>query len=157
MHKAVTAIRIVVLALVVGLAPCVMVALVGRAGQAVALASLGRPVRQLTITSPPDRAVLPSDGPAPVFRWRDTTGRVDAWRITIALSDGAEPFRTTVHRTQWQPTRAQWAEISRRCRDRRAVVVIRGFRGSDSEQTVACGSMSLSVSGPGDGDVTVLR
>lgn len=156
MHKAITAIRIAVLALAVGVLPYVVVALVGRAGTAAALASFGRPVQTLAITSPPNRAVLSAAGPAPVFRWRDTTGRTDAWRITIAFHDGAEPFGTTTRRMDWQPDETQWADISRRCLNRRAVVMIRGFRSSDREGALAFGSMLLSVSGPKSGDVETL-
>jgi len=147
MHKTATAIRIAVLALVVGLLPGALVALIVRAEMTIAPALSSPPVQRLAISSPAAGAVLSAEGPAPVFRWRDDSGRTNAWRITIAFHDGAEPFRTTVRRTQWQPAPDQWRAIAGRRLDTHATVVIRGVCDGGQDETVTFGAVSLVTSG----------
>jgi len=80
---------------------------------------------QIAILDPLDGAVFPPEIAAPTFRWKDDTGRCDAWRIEFRFHDG-QSMAFPTGRQEWIPPADAWETIKRRSRERGAVVTVLG-------------------------------
>jgi len=82
----------------------------------------------LDLTYPVSGTVFPPEFPAPTVLWKDSTGGVDTWVITIALEGRKERIRALTREQKWRPNREAWDTIKDDSKQKGARLTVAGIR-----------------------------
>jgi len=99
----------------------------------------------LTIHWPLVETLFPPELPPARFRWEDASG-ADTWAVRLAFADGGPEQTHLVHRTEWTPNHADWAEFLRRSREAPAQVVVVGARSGEQIRVLSAATVRLATS-----------
>ncbi|MFC1744652.1 tetratricopeptide repeat protein [Candidatus Riflebacteria bacterium] len=99
----------------------------------------------LQITYPFDGAIFPPEIIPPVISWNDKSNS-DSWRIKFEFknSNGSMDFTSSLRK--WQPPPEKWVEIKRLSTEKKARLVIVGYKNNQPGRTLSKGSISISTS-----------
>jgi Flp pilus assembly protein TadD len=96
----------------------------------------------LRITYPQEGTLFPPESVAPTFVWKDDTGRVDRWDVTVRDDTGGEILRESVDAPRWKPSEDSWTLIKRHSSERAAEVLVAGV---DRTQPAPASSASVHI------------
>src|SRR5262245_63740892 len=123
-----------------------------RAAQEPAAASAA----ELRITYPLEGTLFPPESVAPTFVWKDETGRVDRWDVTVRDDTGGEILRESVDAPRWRPSEDSWTLIKRHSSERDAEVLVAGVDRT-KRATAASAAVHIRTSKDAVGDSLFYR
>jgi len=90
--------------------------------------------------------LFPPEIAPPTFRWIDSGGRADAWRVRIEFQYGADPLEFETAAPEWTPSEEEWEIIKGRSLERRAQVTVLGVRRARPEAVLSSAQVAIETS-----------
>jgi tetratricopeptide (TPR) repeat protein len=113
------------------------------------LLNSGRPeggAATLQMRYPLNGTLFPPESPAPLFTWKDETGRCNTWLVAIESPEGQVRVGRFTGQVQWRPEDQVWEEIKKLSLGTQAVVTVIGFNRWHPSKALSLGRCRIGTS-----------
>jgi tetratricopeptide (TPR) repeat protein len=102
-----------------------------------------RPTEGLAIEYPRTGTLFPPEIIAPTFKWKDKTGKADAWLVVAEIENEPEIASPVVTRQEWRPSQEKWSVMKRLSLGKDMRITVLGIRENDPDNIVAQDHVSI--------------